>query len=113
MARRLEEVLTVEADGQLPGSEVPPGRDGLVFDTDNRRPPGRVLQDVSIKGGAHGNVFGGTKSPKLYNCLLRGCSGVAYAFEDTLETDGETYRAARNSVELYGWTSVRAGSART
>ena len=46
-----KKVLTVEADGQLPGS------DGIVFDTDNRRPPGPVLRDVPITGGARGIVF--------------------------------------------------------
>lgn len=100
-----KKVLTVEADGQLPGS------DGIVFDTDNRRPPGPVLRDVPITGGARGIVFRGTDFPNPYRCLVRGCSGVACAFEDTFEADGGTYRSSTNSVELYGCTSVRAGEA--
>lgn len=105
-----EKVLVVESDGLLP-IEVPDRTDGIVFDTDNKRPPGPVLRNVSIEGGARAFVFRGTKFPKLHNCHVRDCSGVAYAFEDTFEADSKTYRNGTNSVELYGCTSLRAGEA--
>lgn len=104
-------VLTVEADALAPGIEVPDGRDGIVFDTDNKRPPGPVLRNVSIRGSARGFVFRGTKFPKLYDCHVADPSSVAYAFEDTFEADGETYRNGTNSGELHGCTSLRAGEA--
>ncbi|MDX1745348.1 MAG: right-handed parallel beta-helix repeat-containing protein [Halobacteriales archaeon] len=104
-------VLVVETDGLLPEIEVPAGSDGIVFETDNKRPPGPILRNLSLRGGARGIVFRGTKYPTLYNCHVTDCSGVSYAFEDTFEADGKTYRNGTNSVQLYSCTSLRAGEA--
>ncbi|MFB6105553.1 MAG: right-handed parallel beta-helix repeat-containing protein [Halobacteriaceae archaeon] len=106
-----EAAVTVEAGGLRPEIAVADGRDGLVFDVDNKRPPGPVLRNLRLTGGDRGFVFRGTKFPKLYDCHVADCSGVAYAFEDTRERDGRSYRNGTNSAELHGCTSLRAGDA--